>query len=112
MDEVGAVLVRLKLGRYADAMARHGHDDWAEIVGMPRAKLENLVRRVGMVDNHADRFRGFVAEQAAAANGALQGAPDAEAAPVPSSPAAPSVARVKRSSAGEQGGGRPKRSRR
>ena len=68
--EDGAVEVRShlrlpKLERYAAAMLEHGYDDWGEIVRMTRVKLSKLVRLVTMVENHADRFRNYVAERAA-----------------------------------------------
>lgn len=65
-EEIRAILSRLKLDRYAAALTEHGYDDWGEILSMSRVKLCKLVRRAGMLDNHADRFRAYVEEQAAA----------------------------------------------
>jgi hypothetical protein len=45
---------------------------------MRRTKLNKLVRKCGMAENHADRFRGFVAEQGAshAGVGGVEGSDD------------------------------------
>ena len=78
-----AALGRLKLSRYLTSMLEHGYDDWGEIIQMGKPKLNKLVRKVCMAENHADRFREAVeAEAKAKARAAAEEGGGLGAAPV------------------------------
>ena len=63
MDGVRHELKKLKLDAYESKFEEHGYDVWQEVLRLPPDRFETLVELVGMLPNHADRFREQLREQ-------------------------------------------------